>query len=239
MPVLREVSVAKLTASGPLVFCYGDSVVLDAGGDRQWYRWNIGYTGRRLTVTESGLYYCWSMAADGRYSVTDTVRVTVHPLPDTRCIDRFRDVLVCNIAAHAYQWFKDDQELPGEILQTLSLTSIGTYRVHVTTQAGCTTMSDPFVVSAISAVIPAHVRSFDVWPDPNDGRLRVRLRTEIPVRTSLIVRNILGQEVARHDSPSGTTDYAQDIDLSASPAGVYFLFVTSGDATFVRPVVRR
>ncbi|MBK8910324.1 MAG: hypothetical protein IPM61_03265 [Chlorobi bacterium] len=45
-----------ITASGPLSFCDGDSVVLDAGGGFGSYRWSTGDTTQRITVRSSGSY---------------------------------------------------------------------------------------------------------------------------------------------------------------------------------------
>ncbi len=70
-----------LTANGPLTFCEGGSVSLDAGTGYASYRWNTGSVSRRLTVTSSGSYYCVVKSAEGNTGMSDTVQVVVHPNP--------------------------------------------------------------------------------------------------------------------------------------------------------------
>jgi hypothetical protein len=70
-----------LNASGPLSFCEGGSVSLDAGTGYATYRWNTGSVSRRLNVTSSGEYFCTVRTSGGDTGVSDTVQVVVHANP--------------------------------------------------------------------------------------------------------------------------------------------------------------
>jgi Mg-chelatase subunit ChlD len=70
-----------LNAGGPLSFCEGGSVSLDAGTGYASYRWSTGGVSRRLTVTSSGEYFCTVQTSTGDVGVSDTVRVIVHANP--------------------------------------------------------------------------------------------------------------------------------------------------------------
>ncbi len=74
----------KISTSGPLTICEGQSVSLDAGTGYTSYRWNNGWVSRRQTVYSSGSYYCVVKAADGSTGISDTVQVVVaqNPKPD-------------------------------------------------------------------------------------------------------------------------------------------------------------
>ena len=237
IPAMPEVFPVTIPFNAAHAFCEGGSVVLDAGSGYLWYRWNTGQTVQSITVTTTGAYYCVMMMSDGRLFATDTVAITVYPQPAAPIITRNGDVL-SSTPAFRYQWFKDGPAVPGATGQSLQLTAPGSYRVRIESPDSCIAYSEPFEVTVLSAVMPAYVRSFDVWPEPNDGHVRVRLRTDFPVRTSIVVRSILGQELTRYESATSSTEYSQDIDLGTAAAGVYFLHVTSGGATFVRAVVR-
>ncbi len=70
--------VATITASGPVAFCEGGSVMLTAGGG-ETYSWNSGESARSITVKSSGTYTA-EVTANGCKSMV-SLPVTVHPRP--------------------------------------------------------------------------------------------------------------------------------------------------------------
>ena len=59
--------------------CQGDTAILDSGFDKDWYLWSTGDTTRTINVSTSGVF--WVEAGTGTCLMSDTIRVTVHPLP--------------------------------------------------------------------------------------------------------------------------------------------------------------
>jgi hypothetical protein len=70
-----------ITASGPTVFCEGDSVVLDAGSGYATYRWSSGATTRTIVLRGSGAVCVTVTNASGCSGTSDSMRVEVHPWP--------------------------------------------------------------------------------------------------------------------------------------------------------------
>ncbi|MDB5035284.1 MAG: hypothetical protein JWQ98_2525 [Chlorobi bacterium] len=71
-----------LQVHGPLSFCEGDSVLLNVGGGTFVdYRWPGARVTAGITVRASGRYFARVIDANGCPGVTDTVAVTVHPVP--------------------------------------------------------------------------------------------------------------------------------------------------------------
>jgi hypothetical protein len=71
--------VAAITAGGPLTFCQGDFVQLDATGGSS-YNWSNGATGASVNIAAAGSYYV--IASNGSCTDTSaTVTVNVNPLP--------------------------------------------------------------------------------------------------------------------------------------------------------------
>ncbi|MBR9977950.1 MAG: VWA domain-containing protein, partial [Bacteroidetes bacterium] len=56
IPAICDPFDIELTAEGPLVFCEGDSVTLDAGSGYATYRWSSGESTRSIEVWASGVY---------------------------------------------------------------------------------------------------------------------------------------------------------------------------------------
>lgn len=75
-----ETYTATIAPSGPLAFCQGGSVTLDAG-DHHSYLWSNGHTERYLTVSASGIFSVTVQNPFGISAQSAQVTVVVHPLP--------------------------------------------------------------------------------------------------------------------------------------------------------------
>ncbi len=71
---------ASIQALGPLAFCAGDTVILDAGDHAAW-QWNTGDTSRYLAVTSGGTYWVVAQNQYGVSAQSDSVVVEVFPTP--------------------------------------------------------------------------------------------------------------------------------------------------------------
>lgn len=67
--------------SGDLSFCFGDSIILDAG-EFQEYTWSNGFTGRYLPVAQAGSYYVEVENEYGYSIISDTVVVEIGFTPE-------------------------------------------------------------------------------------------------------------------------------------------------------------
>jgi hypothetical protein len=72
--------VAGISAAGPITFCQGDNVTLNASGGTS-YVWSTGSTASSVSVSQAGTYYV--IASNGACSDTSsTISVMVNPLPN-------------------------------------------------------------------------------------------------------------------------------------------------------------
>ncbi len=161
--VLVTVSAAPpvpiITASGPLSFCTGGSVILTSSAisNNQWYLNGVAITGainQSLTVTQTGIYIVRAtLGTCNTFSAITTV--TVNPIPATPTITAGGAVSFCaggnvvltSSAASGNQWYKDGAAIGGATNQTYSASQSGSYTVKVTA-AGCSSAS-----SASNAII--------------------------------------------------------------------------------------
>lgn len=74
-----DVITPNITASGPLTFCTGGSVVLNAGTGYSSYTWNTGATSQTITATTSGTYSVTVSSTTGCTTGSSSVVVTVTP----------------------------------------------------------------------------------------------------------------------------------------------------------------
>ncbi len=129
----------EISADGPLEFCEGDAVELDAGPDFASYEWSNGETSRRIRVEESGSFYVTVVDALGCALTTEPVTVTVWPIPmpvietdgPTVLCDGDRVTLDAGPGYAAYEWST------GEDSRQISVSEEGVYFVKVRNEGGC------------------------------------------------------------------------------------------------------
>ena len=66
-------------------------------------------------------------------------------------------------------------------------------------------------------------QSLKIFPNPGSGKFT--LQYQITGNTTVEIDNVLGKKVETKELKSNTEEF----DFSAQPAGVYFIFITSGN----------
>ncbi|SJN26815.1 PKD domain-containing protein [Sphingobacterium sp. JB170] len=140
----------QINIGGKTEFCETDSVrlyVTPIAG--MTYTWSNGETGSSITVKNSGEYYVSSTNESGCISISETVNVTVHPLPkptiQTSGVTEFCEgdsvVLTINETADSYRWSN------GETTKSITVESSGTYTAYIGNEFGCERSSEPISVT--------------------------------------------------------------------------------------------
>jgi hypothetical protein len=139
---------ARITAGGPLRFCDGDSVVLDAGAGYAAYLWQDGDTNRTHVARRSGMHTVQIFDANG-CNGRDSVMVTVVPLPQP-AVRVFPRLDVCEgdtvllEADSGYQYYRWSNGATGPVVR---VTNSDTLTVTVTGAEGCDGTSAPLPVT--------------------------------------------------------------------------------------------
>ena len=139
---------------GPTEFCDGGSVGLVASGADS-YVWSTNETGPAITVTTSGNYYVTGTDANGCSTESGDVVVTVYDNPTptitpdgpTQFCAGDSVVLTSSMAA-SYEWST------GEVTQSITVFTSGTYTVSVVDSNGCEGTSAPINVTVWQNPIP-------------------------------------------------------------------------------------
>ncbi len=142
-----------ITANGPLVFCFGSSVTLDAGEGYSSYLWSTGAKTRRITVTESGFYSVTVKNANGCVATSQEVEVITYENPKPViyasgpleiCYGK-SVTLTTSEGFVAYLWSN------GDTTNSIIVTQPGTYYVRVVDQNGCVGESQVVRVTVLQA----------------------------------------------------------------------------------------
>lgn len=145
---MEESEELEITASGPTTFCEGDSVTLsvptESGTSFQWFQNGspVGTDSSALVVADSGEYTVQVLDPCGETRQSDTVYVSVRPIPippvvkDTARCDPGPVTLTASGANDGhYRWYTQDSiPLNGQtnaVFQTPALNATTTYLVSI------------------------------------------------------------------------------------------------------------
>ncbi|MBE0644411.1 MAG: VWA domain-containing protein [Bacteroidetes bacterium] len=228
---------ATIAVQGGTAFCDGDSVVLDAGSGYIDYLWSDGQQTQSIVVRRSGAYFCEMTVPPGCPVITDTISVTVHPLPATPVITRQLDRLTAT-DADTWQWYRDGMEIPGATSRDLAASQTGSYRVRVTNSFGCEAWSDPFDVTVLDvADAAAVVDRFELFPNPTSGVVTLRYTLAAAGQPVVSVHDLLGRELLRRALPTATREGELRLDLSGLPTGFYHVRLLAGSTNITRQLL--
>ncbi len=136
-----------ITASGPLVFCPGDSVVLSASSGYTAYLWSNGAITQSITVGSSGSYSVQGMTACGS-AVSDTVVIVVTPNPVKPLVTASGPSTFCqgdSVTLTSSSGYTSYLWSNGTTAPTIVVSSSGSYYVQASNNCG-TSSSDTVTV---------------------------------------------------------------------------------------------
>jgi hypothetical protein len=146
--------------------CAGGNVILNAydlpGFSYAWKMLSGAVLGSdsTLTVSNQGTYVVIKTSASGCIT-TDTVAVTVNPLPiaslgpdTTFCTGNNVILNAPNGTGYIYRWFKNGSPITGISTDSLAVNTPGSYAVEITNTSGCTQTSANIQITEIPLPLP-------------------------------------------------------------------------------------
>jgi hypothetical protein len=239
------------TASGPLTFCSGDSVVFTTqpgpqGTQRQWLRNNLpvpGATGLSYVARTAGDYalrvYFVPTGCVDTGNVSTVVVNSVAPAP-TITVSNTRDTLFSSAAADN-QWYKNGAMIPGATNQTLIITGAGlgngVYSARVIANGCSSDSSNNLNITNVSASA-LNIGTLKVYPNPTGGQFRISMDGLNMSEVRVVIRNAVGQLVRNELLQNAQTEVS--LDLGHLPSGVYLIEVGDVNNTLVeRLMIKR
>lgn len=219
-----------ITASGPLNFCEGGSVILtsSAASGHQWFKNGViiaGAAGKLYRVTTTGKYTVKTTNAGGCFALSDATSVIVYALPAVPLTVPTGNLSICNgqeltitsSTAITYQWYKNNVLIAGATLRTYKANATGRYTVVTGNVNGCKTTSLPLVLTV----------------NPNPAKPIVRLSGPIIFCAGQSVTLTSPSVTGNHWYKDGRAiDTGISRVLVAKAAGKYFLKLSNTQGCF-------
>lgn len=184
------------------------------------YVWNNNVNTTQITATTSGDYYAQVSNADGCTATSDTVSVTVHPLPLTPTITyTMSDTIMISSALQGNQWYFNGVELSGSTDDTLRPYNFGNYSVMVEDANGCASGMSAMQFYNSIGVEEDLASMIGLYPNPTTGQVMLDLGGIAAER--IVLHDALGRTLMEKAWP----DAQVQIDLENEASGVYFIRV--------------
>ncbi len=236
-------SAPVITASGPTVFCQGDSVTLSViavlGYDYQWtFNGNNipGAIFNAYTVADSsGSYTVYATDMNGcSSSAVLSYQVDVYPLPAAPLISQSNDTLYASGSGN-FQWYLNGAILPGATGSFYIPLVNGNYSVTVDDVNGCENISVDYPMVNVG-IGEASFVSFNVFPNPSEGIFQVVINNERNINCVISVIDPAGKEIYI----AQTNESVKIIDLSEAANGIYFMKIqhSSGENRVIKIVIQ-
>ncbi len=154
----------------------------------QSYEWSNGENTSSVLIDQVDTIWVFGRNTQGCKVYSDTFEISVgNPLPNPVITTIGQSLISSN--GPSYQWYLNDNALPGETGQVIYPDSNGYYSVSITGPDGCSSFSnaEQWTLSLEDFLNTA----IHIYPNPTNGLLNIESDNE--TLNSIVVRNTIGQ----------------------------------------------
>jgi len=211
-----------LSPSGAMSICSNEDLILSVpeGASYQWVRNEElieNVTGSTLQVVLSGTYKVYLESEAGCKNVSPAAIVFIKQAPEVPVIT-FSGTSLTSTEAFKYKWFKNGAQIAEATSQELLLSSNGAYYVVTSSENGCSSQSETYMVTNLSEDEIQTVGSLiQVFPNPIKDGINIVATAEGSYR----LYDMSGRLVTKGEVAKGKTS----IEGSKLSPGIYNLML--------------
>lgn len=225
-----------VSAGADTAVCAGTAVTLSGSGAGN-YSWNNGVNdGVAFTPTVTTTYTVTGTDTN-QCSNTDNVTVTVNANPVVNLgaditTTNASQVLTAPAGFASYLWNT------GDVTQTITVTTSGTYSVQVTDANGCKDADTLVFITTFSVENSDGSKGLvNMFPNPTSDVLNVRMEGINAAEVQLEILSVSGAVLAREVVYTSGGAATHVLNLGAYAEGIYMVRLTAGEQTIVRRIV--
>lgn len=200
------------------------SIILHAPNNMFCYEWSTGETTSLITVDTAGVYIA-KITTPNYCVIYDTITISLDSVPSVPIIYLDNDSTIKTDDIYpVYKWFRNNTHI-GTNQPFLKLTDTGVYHIEITTNGGCTAISDTIQIIAPkdtfdNVVQPQHNSTIKLYPNPFGSSFQVELIGF--VNTKLSISDISGRKITE----LYLTQKQNTIETNTWSEGVYIITIT-------------
>jgi hypothetical protein len=228
----------NITISGNNNPCRGDQISLSSSSSsgNQWFLNNSqipNAISRTYIPTLSGDYSVVSSLSGCSSSPSSPVTITITESPTTPSISWNGSQFSTTATGVTYQWYLNGNAISGATSANYTPTSIGVYKVVVTSN-GCSTSSNNYtlVVTGINPSFSASPYQAEIFPNPAKNDFVVKFSETPNVTLEMQLINNLGVHLRKIRTKNKLTS----VKVNDLPSGVYFIKIIGGAYDQVRKI---
>lgn len=214
--------------------CQGQNVLLTSsvGNLYTWHPTNASSFTQNVNTT--GTFSVTVTDVFGCAMTSDSVHITVFPLPATPVITQIGDTLYSSSSTDN-QWYYNGSLIGGATGQSHVITAPGNYYTVVTVDSsGCSATSNTLV--GITEENGAGV-GLSIYPNPSEGSSVLTLVSDHVTEPLIRITDVLGKLVYENKLQPFSGKQEIRIDLSNNESGVYLLRVITDKGTVTRKMI--
>jgi hypothetical protein len=152
--------------SDKTIMCSGDTAHICAPSGFVSYLWNTGATTECIDAKNAGNYYITVTDAGGCTATSNHLAINVRPQPPVSISVNGDTLLSYN--AVTYQWYLNNNQIPGANMPVWIATQSGFYTVLVSDTNGCIALSLPVEVT-VTGLLEISMSEVRVYPNPSQS----------------------------------------------------------------------
>ena len=192
--------------------------------------WNTHDTTQSISVDSSGTYFAQVWNSNGCRDRTDSLILTVHPLPLKPSISQIGDTLYTN-ANGQIQWYYNQFPIPSPNSNKLYVSQLGHYFVTTTSLQNCSNNSDTLHVQTVGLESNIKIKT-SIFPNP--AKDSVTIRTDTPLEQIRILE--LNGKVL-FDKTFIANEQLFQIPLSQFKNGYYIIELIGNETYLQNPLI--
>ena len=238
-PILVTVNAAPaiptVTATGPLAFCSGESVTLQASSGAQT-SWSTGATGAQLVVSQPGNYSATITNSAGCSATSTTNTVIVYALPSTPGIIQI-GMDLSTVNASSFQWMLSNVPVPNATNQSFTPPADGSYSVEIVDGNGCSAVSNAYVYTSIGISEPLENGiTMQLFPNPASDQVTILLEGNSANSAQIELLDNLGRVLQSIDASHKPS---VNLKVNQLATGMYFVrFSTASEQRIEKLIVQ-
>ncbi|MFA6924627.1 MAG: YDG domain-containing protein [Bacteroidales bacterium] len=162
--------------------------------------------------------------------------LTVNAIPATPVITLSMDTLKSD-APVGNQWYFNGSPIHGATGHTYIAQSNGNYYTIITIN-GCSSGNSNtinYIATGVNEISSDF--QFETYPVPNDGQFTVSINTQTEKHFNIMIHDALGSIIFEEKNIVVENKLEHKIDITNSPAGIYFIIFRSNDEQVIRKII--